>query len=111
MAASQIGAVHTPIYPTLVIEDFEYILKHSEAVMLIVSDKLLFNKLSPIVSKNKKIKFFYSFNELNGVENFSSIVSLGESNYEKRIDEVEKIKSEITSDDLHTLIYTSGTIV
>jgi len=109
MAASQIGAVHTPIYPTLVIEDFEYILKHSEAVMLIVSDKLLFNKLSPIVSKNKKIKFFYSFNELNGVENFSSIVSLGESNYEKRIDEVEKIKSEITSDDLHTLIYTSGT--
>ncbi len=109
MGISLIGAVHTPIYPTLTSEDFEYILKHSEVSILLVSDKLLYNKLKPIVAKIKNIKYFYTINEIEGAKNWKEVVNLGEKNYDKSIEKLEKIKSEITPDDLFTLIYTSGT--
>lgn len=109
MGASMIGAIHAPIYPTLTEEDFEYILKHSEANILIVSDKLLYNKLSPIVAKVKKIKHFYTINQIEGAKNWKEILDLGQKKYKKRIDELNKIKTEISPDDLATLIYTSGT--
>ncbi|MBN2663880.1 MAG: long-chain fatty acid--CoA ligase [Bacteroidales bacterium] len=109
MASSMIGMIHTPIYPTLTEEDFEYILKHSEATILIVSDKLLYNKLSPLISKAKKLKHFFTFNVIDGAKNWSEIVDLGQKNYTKKIDELNKIKATIKPDDLATLIYTSGT--
>ncbi len=109
MGISQIGAIHTPIYPTLTDEDFKFILKHSEAVMLIVSDKLLYNKLKPIVEKIKKIKYFYTFNEIEGAKNWREIYEIGNKKYEKNIGKIEKIKAQISPDDLVTLIYTSGT--
>jgi long-chain acyl-CoA synthetase len=109
MGAAQIGAVHTPIYPTLTQDDFDYILDHSDAVMLIVSDKLLYNKLSPIVKKSKKIKYFFTINQIENASNWSEIIDLGKKNYEKNIIKVEKAKAEIKADDLLTLIYTSGT--
>lgn len=109
MASSMIGMIHTPIYPTLTEEDFEYILKHSEATILIVSDKLLYNKLAPLISKAKKLKHFFTFNPIEGAKNWSEIVDLGQKNYTKKIDELNKIKTTIKPDDLATLIYTSGT--
>jgi long-chain acyl-CoA synthetase len=109
MGISQINAVHTPIYPTLTNEDFEFILKHSEAVMLIVSDKLLYKKLKPIVDKIKKIKHFYTFNDIEGAKNWREIYELGSKKYEKNIEKLNKIKEQISADELVTLIYTSGT--
>lgn len=109
MGIAQIGAVHAPIYPTITEEDFEYILKHSDAVMLIVSDKLLYKKLKPIVDKIKKIKKFYTINDVENATNWNEIVDIGKKNYLDRVDELDKIKAEINADDIFTLIYTSGT--
>ncbi|MBN2890291.1 MAG: long-chain fatty acid--CoA ligase [Bacteroidales bacterium] len=109
MGVAQIGAVHAPIYPTITDEDFDYIFRHSDSVLLIISDKLLYKKLKPIADKIKKIKKVYTFNEVEGAVNWMEIVELGKKNYDKRIDELDRIKSEISSDDLFTLIYTSGT--
>jgi len=109
MGIAQIGAVHCPIYPTLTEEDFEYILKHSEAKMLIVADRALFLKLKPIVDKIKKIKYFYTVNEVKEAENWEQIIELGRQKYGKYSEKIEKIKSTITADDVFTLIYTSGT--
>ncbi len=109
MGIAQIGAVHAPIYPTLTEEDFEYILEHSEAKMLIVANKLLYKKIKPIFDKNKKIKFLFTVDEVEGSLNWSEIVDTGRKNYDKFIEKVEKIKSEVSPDDVFTLIYTSGT--
>lgn len=109
MGTNQIGAIHTPIYPTLTDEDFEYILEHSEAKILIVSDRSLFKKLSPIVKKVKNIKYFYTIDQVEGASNWNEIIDLGKKNFDKSIEKLIKIKSEITPDDLLTLIYTSGT--
>ncbi len=109
MGSSMIGAIHTPIYPTITQSDFEYILKHSDSVMLIVSDKSLFNKLSPIVSKIKKLKHFLTINNVEGARNWDEIIELGKKNFNKTIDQVNNIKNEITPENVATLIYTSGT--
>lgn len=109
LGASQIGAIHTPVYPTLVEEDFEYIIKHVETPIIIVSDRLLYNKLTPIVSKIKKIKYFFTFNDVEGADNWDIIIEKGREKYTKRKNELTKIKAGITPDTVHTLIYTSGT--
>jgi len=109
MGVSQIGAIHTPIYPTLTLQDFEYILKHSEATVFIVSDSNLYNKLKPVVDNIKNIKHFFSIDQVEGVKNWYEIVDSGKKNYDKSIEKLEKIKSKIKTTDLLTLIYTSGT--
>lgn len=109
MGISMIGAWHVPIYPTLTSEDFEYILNDCEAVMLIVSDKLLYKKLKPIVEKVKTLKYFYTFDEIEDVNNFNEIIELGKLEYDKNINELNKVKAKVQSDDIFTLIYTSGT--
>jgi long-chain acyl-CoA synthetase len=44
MGMAQIGAVHVPIHPTLTTEELVYILNHSEAKLVFVSDKTLHQK-------------------------------------------------------------------
>lgn len=109
MGITLTGAIHTPIYPTLTIPDFEYILKHSEATVFIVADSNLYNKLKPVVAKIKSIKHFFSIEQVEGAKNWSEIVDLGREKYDKYIEKLEKIKSDTKTSDLFTLIYTSGT--
>ena len=47
----QVGAQNVPIYPTINLEDFEYILNHSECKYCVVSDKELWEKISSIQDK------------------------------------------------------------
>jgi long-chain acyl-CoA synthetase len=109
MALSQTGLIHVPIYPTISESDYEYILRHCEPRLLIVSDKSLFQKLEPIAKLIDSIIDIYSFYEIPGVKNWKEIHDLGiqkANEFEKMLD---KIKLEITPNDLATLIYTSGT--
>ncbi len=109
MGVAQIGAIHTPIYPTITDTDFEYILRHSDCSILIVSDKYMYRKLKNIASKIKKIKKIYTFREEENISNWKEILELGQKSYEAEIEKLEKIKSKIKPDDPFTLIYTSGT--
>jgi long-chain acyl-CoA synthetase len=44
LGMAQIGVVHVPIYPTISIEDYRYILEHCEASYVIVGDKKTLRK-------------------------------------------------------------------
>ena len=109
MGMSMIGVIHVPIYPTIGEEEYKYILKHSDAKMLIVSDIALYKKLKPIASKIRSIKNVYTFNEIKDVCNWSDIKELGEKEKTKQKEKFNKIKSEITENDVVSMIYTSGT--
>lgn len=109
MALNQAGLIHVSIYPTISESDYEYILRHCEPRLLIVSDKSLYQKLEPIAKLIGSIIDIYSFYEIPGVKYWKEIHDLGiqkANEFEKVLD---KIKLEITPDDLATLIYTSGT--
>ena len=102
MGTAMIGAWHVPIYPTLTPEDIEYILRDSEATLLIVSDRLLYKKLKPIVDKVENIKYFYTFDEVENAKNFKEIVDIGKKIYEHKIQELISIKKKISTDDIFT---------
>ena len=63
---SQIGAVSVPIYPTISLEEFDYIFNHSEAELCFISDEVLFQKLSSIKDKLPFVKDIYSFDAVQG---------------------------------------------
>ncbi len=110
MGMQQAGLIHVPIYPTLSAEDFEYIFEHSEAKMIILSDKFLLRKMKPIIEKTKNIKEIYTFNAVEGSKNWTEILELGKKHESSELAEkLHNIKSKILPHDLCTIIYTSGT--
>lgn len=109
MGMAMIGVVHVPIYPTIGDEEYNYILTHAEAKMLIVGDSKLYEKLFPIVQLIDCVEFFYTFDEIKGVKNYEEIMELGKSKQHELESKLDKHKRSIQPDDLATLIYTSGT--
>ncbi len=109
MGMSAIGGVHVPIYPTISDQEFEYILEHSDAGMLIVSDKYLYTRLKPVSDKISGLKHLYTFNHIESASNYTEIIELGRKNAEKYKEDLEKIKEGINPDDTVSIIYTSGT--
>jgi long-chain acyl-CoA synthetase len=102
----QVGAQNIPIYPTISSDDYEYVLNHSEAIYCFVSDQEVYDKVLK-VKGNTKLKNVFSFDEIEGCENYTKLLDLGAD--ESTQPEVEKRKSEVVPADLATIIYTSGT--
>jgi long-chain acyl-CoA synthetase len=109
MAMSQIGVIHVPIYPTISEEEYDYILDHAEPKIIIISDKLLLDKLKSIIGKNKFIEDIYTYNKIEGTKNWREIIELGKQNADKFKDQLRELKTSIKPEDMLTLIYTSGT--
>ena len=102
----QVGAQNIPIYPTISSDDYEYVLNHSEAVYCFVSDQEVYDKVLK-VKDNTKLKNVFSFDAIEGCENYTKLLELGAD--ESTQPEVETRKSEVVPADLATIIYTSGT--
>lgn len=103
----QTGAQNVPIYPTITEEDYEYILNHSEAIYVFVSDLELYNKINTIKANVPSIKDVFSFNEIDNCKNWTELLKLGEDTSNQ--DAVEERKNNVGTEDLATIIYTSGT--
>ena len=101
----QIGAVTVPIYPTISINEFEYVLNHSESKICFVSDKDIFNKINQIKEKTK-LKKIYSFEEFENCQNWNLLF---ENDNKSIKGEVISRMNNVCPDDLATIIYTSGT--
>ncbi len=109
MGMLQVGVIHVPIYPTISADEYRYILNHSDVKAIIVSDKLLVNKLDELIKSIPTIESVYTFNDVDGVENWQAIISDGRARCDELLPEVKRIRSGIKPDDMATLIYTSGT--
>lgn len=106
VAVLQIGAVNVPLYPTISASDFQYIINHSDAVLCFVSDEELAKKVSKIKDQTQ-LKDIYSFDEVEGISSWNSLLKLGED--QSNQSEVEVLKNQVLNTNLATIIYTSGT--
>lgn len=109
MGMTMIGVVHIPVFTSLSTVDYSYILKHSEAKIIIVSDSQIYNKVIPAIEQHKGIELVFSIEEIKEVKSWREIINIGEKNADRYKNEVERIKNDIDPDDLAVLIYTSGT--
>jgi len=107
MGVAQAGIIHVPVYPTISLEEYEYILKDAEPSLIFVSDKALYDKIRPIADIVESVREVYTFNEVEGAKKWTEIVELGKKNEDKFKDELEKIKESIKPEDFFTLLYTS----
>ena len=106
MAMLQIGAISVPLYATLSLKDYEFILNHSDSKLCFVSNKDLFEKVESI-QENTQVTSIFSFDNTVCDNNWASLIASGK-NTDHQL-EVEARKSKITEKDLATIIYTSGT--
>ncbi len=109
MALAMSGLIHVPIYPTLSAENYEHILRHSEATAVFVSTKMLLGRLRPALDKLEEKPTVYTLANIEGEHRMLEILKAGIANRDKWMEEIETRKREIRPDDWVTMIYTSGT--
>jgi len=105
MGTAMAGVVNVPVFNSFGEKEFEFILEHSDAKIVIVAD---LNAYETIRALNEKIEIF-SFEQIDGVPNWKEIIELGRKNEKKYNEELQKIKESVKEDDFATLLYTSGT--
>ncbi len=107
MAIMEVGAIHVPIYPTISEEDYRYILSHAEVKLIFLSSEELYRKISPIIHDTPSIIEVFRF---TGQSSLRTLVELREIGRAKpNPEEVERRKAAIGTDDVATIVYTSGT--
>jgi long-chain acyl-CoA synthetase len=109
MGMAMAGVIHVPIYPTISDDDYRFILKHSDARIIIVSDLNLYERVRVIANEIPAIERIYTFNFYENVPCWSEIIELGETARVKYKDKLKEIRNSITPDDIVSIIYTSGT--
>lgn len=109
MGMALAGVINVPVYPTISDEEYAYILDHAAPKLVMVSDKVLYSRLSPIAGKVASVDKVYTFNEVENISHWREIPELGAKNSEKMKEAVEKMKASITPSEMVTILYTSGT--
>ena len=105
--SQQVAMPSVPIFPTISSGDLKYILNHSQAKIIFISEKSTFQKLASMQDELPHLNYVFCFHPLEGVKLFSEFIELGKQNLV--LDKIEQIKKGITENDLMTILYTSGT--
>ena len=102
-AIQMAGLISIPLYPTISVGEYEYILNEAEVKVAFCGGGDLFDKLTTSKQSVRSLSNIYTFDKKDGKPFWEDIF---DTDHKK---EVEQIKSTITAEDLATIIYTSGT--
>ncbi|HRH03251.1 MAG TPA: AMP-dependent synthetase/ligase [Bacteroidia bacterium] len=102
----QLGGIVCPVYPTVSENDYKFIFNDAEVRYIFVSDTEILAKVNAVKKDVPSLKGIYSFNKIDGITHWSSLLELGNK---ARMDEVKARMNAVAEDDLATIIYTSGT--
>ena len=106
MAVQQCGAVLAPIYPTISVNELEFVLNDAAVKLVFVSDQELYDKVQSIRSQTPTVQAVYTFNDIQPALHWKDLLRMGTQEEESALKE---IKARIDSKELATIIYTSGT--
>lgn len=106
LAVQQIGAVLTPVYPTISVSELEFILQDAQVKLVIVNDEDLFHKVQHVMPNLPSLKHLFTIETVAGAKNWKEILPMADAAAATR---VRSIADSIRFEDLATIIYTSGT--
>jgi long-chain acyl-CoA synthetase len=106
---AQAGLIHVPIYPTIGVEEYAFILRHSDVKAVFVGNKSVYTKVRNLSEEITEIKEVFSFDKVENLKTVFEIIELGRSRREEFFSELKSVRDGIKSSDLVTIIYTSGT--
>jgi long-chain acyl-CoA synthetase len=106
LAVQQIGAVLVPIYPTINVNELEFVLTDAQVKIAFVNDEDLFLKVLSLKERVSSLKDIYTFEHVANAKHWKEVTALSTS---ELIAQVKSIADKINYEDLATIIYTSGT--
>ena len=106
LAVQKTGAVLTPFYPTIHINELEYVLNDAQVKFIFVNDENEYEKVSSLKHRISSLREIYTF---ENVENARHWKELFKPVTESVANEIKIISDKIKNEDLATIIYTSGT--
>lgn len=107
MAINQVGAVHVPLFPNYNEDDLSYILDNSDAKLVFVFNKALWEIINKLSSEITCIEKVYRLDRNTDVPHIWELIESGKENQNKSL--LESRMNEITEKDLASIYYTSGT--
>lgn len=109
MGITMAGGIHVPVYPTLNEHDYEYILNHCDAKIVVIGVEQIFKRVEPAIPHLQSQPTIFTIAAIEGQKNFNELLELGRTHVEKWKPIIEEIKKNTSPEDIGTLIYTSGT--
>jgi len=104
-ACQKIGAVTVPCYHNLGVEDYNYILEQTQIKLIFTGTSDINQTIIGVINSFLEVPKVYCFDK-NSSAYWEDIFSFADQSL---LAEVEKVKSTISSEDLCTILYTSGT--
>ncbi|WP_291961679.1 AMP-dependent synthetase/ligase [Maribacter sp.] len=102
-AMQMAGIISIPLYPTISVGEYEYILNEAEVKIAFCGAGDLYTKLKASQENVATLKQIYTLDKQDDKPYWEDVFNDSHKN------EIEKIKNATTAEDLATIIYTSGT--
>jgi long-chain acyl-CoA synthetase len=109
MGMAMAGVIHVPVYTSLVSEEYRHIIQHSDARMVILSDRKLYQAIYPVCRQISAVEQVLTFDEVEGAAHWMEIIQRGKTCREATPGRLNQIRASIQANDCASLIYTSGT--
>ena len=106
LAVQQIGAILVPIYPTINVNELEFVLTDAQVKMVFVNDEDLFLKVLSLKERVPGLKDIYTFEHAANAKHWKEVTALSTP---ELLTQIKPIADKIKYEDLATIIYTSGT--
>ena len=106
LAVQQIGAILVPIYPTINVNELEFVLTDAQVKMVFVNDEDLFLKVLSLKERVAGLKDIYTFEHAANAKHWKEVTALSTP---ELLTQIKPIADKIKYEDLATIIYTSGT--
>ncbi len=115
-ATQSIGALPVPLYQDGVADEIQYVLEHAEAKVVVVEDQEQVDKVLSVMEQCPSIKYII-YKEPRGmrhykqpfIKSYAEVQELGAAFDAKNPDFFDAESDKAKSDDIATLLYTSGT--
>lgn len=102
LAVQLCGAVLTPVYPTVSVQDMKYILKEAGVKIVFVAGVELYDRFKPAFDDVPSVQHIFSFDDVQGAKHWKSLL-------EANTMVPHTLAEHILPETLATIIYTSGT--
>ena len=106
LAVQQIGAVLVPVYPTINVNELEFVLNDAQVKMIFVNDEDGYNKVMSIKDRLPSVKEVFSFEHVTNARHWKEVIN---ASTPAAVASIAAIADRIRYEDLATIIYTSGT--
>jgi long-chain acyl-CoA synthetase len=106
LAVQKAGAILAPIYPTISVNELEFILNDAQVKIIFVNDEELFHKVLSIKDRVPSLREIFTFDHVARARHWKELLVKPTPENRGRLN---AISDKIDHKDLATIIYTSGT--